>query len=150
MPNRYDLRLEPDLTAETFEGDVTISLRVLHPASEIVLNTAAELEISKGDVEIEDEPGTVQRAERVELEEETERCHLTFPDTIMGDLEPAAALQGAVDQGRRIRNSRASTSALTRISRGPSDGWPLPNSNPQPHGRPSPAGTNQRSRPSLP
>jgi puromycin-sensitive aminopeptidase len=83
LPIRYDIRLEPDLTAETFEGDVTISLRVLHPASEIVLNAAAELEISKEEVEIEDESGALQRAERVELEEETERCHLTFPDTIM-------------------------------------------------------------------
>jgi puromycin-sensitive aminopeptidase len=83
LPTRYDIRLEPDLTAETFEGDVTISLRVLHPASEIVLNAAAELEISKEEVEIEDESGALQRAERVELEEETERCHLTFPDTIM-------------------------------------------------------------------
>src|SRR5215213_7507889 len=82
LPTRYDLRLEPDLTAETFEGDVSISLRVLHPASEIVLN-AAELEISKEGVEIEDESGALQRAERVELEEETQRCHLTFPDTIM-------------------------------------------------------------------
>jgi puromycin-sensitive aminopeptidase len=83
MPTRYDIRLEPDLTAETFDGDVAISLRVLHPASKIVLNATAELEISKGDVEIEDESGASQRAERVELEEETERCHLTFPDTIM-------------------------------------------------------------------
>jgi puromycin-sensitive aminopeptidase len=83
MPTRYDIRLEPDLTAKTFDGDVTISLRVLHPASEIVLNAAAELEISKEEVEIEDESGALQRAERVELEEETERCHLTFPDTIM-------------------------------------------------------------------
>jgi puromycin-sensitive aminopeptidase len=83
MPTRYDIRLEPDLTAKTFEGDVTISLRVLHPASKIVLNAAAELEISKGEVEIEDESGALQRAERVELEEETERCHLTFPDTIL-------------------------------------------------------------------
>jgi puromycin-sensitive aminopeptidase len=82
VPIRYDIRLEPDLTDETFEGDVTISLRVLHPASEIVLN-AAELEISKEEVEIEDETGALQRAERVELEEETQRCHLTFPDTIM-------------------------------------------------------------------
>ncbi len=83
LPTRYDIRLEPDLTAKTFEGDVTISLKVLHPASEIVLNAAAELEISKGEVEIEDESGALQRAERVELEEATERCHLTFPDTIM-------------------------------------------------------------------
>jgi puromycin-sensitive aminopeptidase len=83
LPTRYDIRLEPDLTAETFEGDVTVSLRVLHPASEIVLNAAAELEISKEEVEIKDESGASQRANRVELEEETERCRLTFPDTIM-------------------------------------------------------------------
>jgi aminopeptidase N len=57
MPIRYDIRLEPDLTTETFEGDVTISLRVHHPASKIVLNAAAELEILKGEVEIEDESG---------------------------------------------------------------------------------------------
>src|SRR5215213_11933773 len=82
LPTRYDIRLEPDLMTETFDGDVSISLRVLHPASEIVLN-AAELEISKEGVEIEDESGALQRAERVELEEETQRCHLTFPDTIM-------------------------------------------------------------------
>jgi puromycin-sensitive aminopeptidase len=82
VPTRYDIRLEPDLPAETFEGDVSISLKVLHPASKIVLN-AAELEISKEEVEIEDESGASQQAERVELEEETERCHLTFPDTIM-------------------------------------------------------------------
>src|SRR5919112_2184094 len=82
LPTRYDLRLEPDLTAKTFEGDVTISLTVLHPASEIVLN-AAELEISKGEVEIEDESGTLQHAKRMELEEQTERCRLTFPDTIL-------------------------------------------------------------------
>jgi puromycin-sensitive aminopeptidase len=83
LPTRYDIRLEPDLTAETFEGDVTISLRVLHPASEIVLNAAAELEIFKEEVEIEDESGASQRAERVEPEEETERCRLAFRDTIM-------------------------------------------------------------------
>jgi puromycin-sensitive aminopeptidase len=82
LPTHYDIRLEPDLMTETFDGDVSISLRVLHPASEIVLN-AAELEISKEGVEIENEPGALQRAERVELEEETQRCHLTFPDTIM-------------------------------------------------------------------
>src|SRR3712207_6132848 len=82
LPTRYDIRLEPDLTAETFEGDVTISLRVLHPASEIVLN-ADELEIAKEEMEMEDESGTTQRAERVKLEEDTKRCRLAFPDTIM-------------------------------------------------------------------
>ena len=88
VPTRYDIRLEPDLTAKTsegevktFEGEETISLTVLHPASEIVLNAAAELTISK-EAEIENESGVLQRAERVELEEETERCRLTFPDTI--------------------------------------------------------------------
>jgi len=39
LPTRYDIRLEPDLTAETFDGDVTISLRVLHPA-DLAINTA--------------------------------------------------------------------------------------------------------------
>src|SRR5215210_3255606 len=83
VPTRYDIRLEPDLTAETFEGDETITLTVLHPASEIVFNVAAELEISKEEVEVEDESGALQRAKRVELEEEPERCRVTFPDTIM-------------------------------------------------------------------
>ena len=80
MPTRYEIRIEPDLTAKTFEGEETISLTVLHPASEIVLNAAAELEISEA--QIENESGILRRPE-VKLEEETERCRFCFPDTIL-------------------------------------------------------------------
>jgi aminopeptidase N len=37
IPNHYTIRIEPDLKAETFRGDVTIDLDVHEPASSIVL-----------------------------------------------------------------------------------------------------------------
>jgi puromycin-sensitive aminopeptidase len=44
VPRRYDLRFEPDLDAATFAGSEEVTVDVLEPVTDIVLN-AAELEI---------------------------------------------------------------------------------------------------------
>ena len=50
LPARYDLRLEPDLTAATFTGDETITIALSRPVKTIILN-AAELEITAATIE---------------------------------------------------------------------------------------------------
>jgi len=74
VPLRYDLRLEPDLTAARFAGEETITLTVHQPTSEIVLN-AIELEITSAQIEGDSAP--VKQA-TITLDTALERCHLTF------------------------------------------------------------------------
>ena len=74
VPIRYDLRLEPDLTAARFAGQVTITLTVLQPTSEIVLN-AIELDITSAQIEGNSGPA---RQATMALDASLERCHLTF------------------------------------------------------------------------
>src|SRR3990167_6615046 len=38
LPSRYEIRLEPDLTAFTFSGAETVTVTVTEPTAEIVLN----------------------------------------------------------------------------------------------------------------
>jgi puromycin-sensitive aminopeptidase len=78
VPTRYELRLEPDLGACSFAGEETVTLTVREPTGEIVLN-AAELRILEAVVTGEN--GRSQAA-AVRLEEETERCRLTFPSAL--------------------------------------------------------------------
>jgi puromycin-sensitive aminopeptidase len=49
IPSRYDIRLEPDLAAARFTGEVRITVEVLHPVVHIVLN-AAELAVHSAEV----------------------------------------------------------------------------------------------------
>jgi puromycin-sensitive aminopeptidase len=74
VPIRYDLRLEPDLTAAHFAGQETITLTVLQPTSEIVLN-AIELDITSAQIEGNSGPA---RQATMALDASLERCHLTF------------------------------------------------------------------------
>ncbi|TMQ30196.1 MAG: hypothetical protein E6K65_06205, partial [Nitrospirae bacterium] len=74
VPIRYDLRLEPDLTAARFAGQETITLTVLQPTSEIVLN-AIELDITSAQIEGNSGPA---RQATMALDASLERCHLTF------------------------------------------------------------------------
>lgn len=71
LPSRYELTLEPDLSAARFAGEVAVSVEVKEPVGEIVLN-AKELEI--------DEVWLEQDGTRIEasatFETETERCLL--------------------------------------------------------------------------
>ena len=74
VPIRYDLRLEPDLTAAHFVGQETITLTIHHPTSEIILN-AIELAITSA--QIEGAAGSTRSA-TITLDASLERCHLTF------------------------------------------------------------------------
>lgn len=77
VPHRYELRLEPDLDAATFTGQVSIALTVLQPSSTVLLN-AVELLISSAVVE-----GSGRRLEgQVDIEAATQRCRLAFPQPI--------------------------------------------------------------------
>ncbi|MDQ4149684.1 MAG: M1 family metallopeptidase [Actinomycetota bacterium] len=73
VPSRYELTLEPDLQAATFSGQVSISVDVLAPVDEVVLN-ALELEIEEA--WIEDDGRRVKVTPSFETE--TERCRLAL------------------------------------------------------------------------
>ena len=75
VPSRYELRLEPDLDARTFDGDETITVAVVEPTSEIVLN-AAELTIREATA-TNDRGDTAQGT--VAADEAAERCRIVFP-----------------------------------------------------------------------
>ena len=77
-PTRYDLRLTPDLTTSTFDGEEIIAVTVTEPTAEVWLN-AAELAISEAT--IGRDGGPIHRG-TVSLEEERERCCLRFGETI--------------------------------------------------------------------
>jgi puromycin-sensitive aminopeptidase len=74
FPTRYELTLEPDLSAFTFRGEVIINLRVAKPTAEIVCN-AAELAIDTAGLE----SGSGMWQPGILLDPDTERCHLAFP-----------------------------------------------------------------------
>jgi aminopeptidase N len=70
-PERYDLRLAPDLATSTFRGEATVTLDVRTPTSELVCN-AAELEMTEAWVDldgrrIDGEVGTDAEQEQVRV-----------------------------------------------------------------------------------
>jgi len=73
VPERYEIRIEPDLVNFTFAGQETITLTIAEPVDQLVLN-ALELEISKAtltNIKGESFDATV------ELDAETERAHIS-------------------------------------------------------------------------
>jgi len=74
VPNRYDLRLEPDLVAHSFDGEETIAVDVTEATADVVLNTA-ELAIT----EVVADNGAGARVHGVAATDETaERSRLQF------------------------------------------------------------------------
>src|SRR5436853_1846350 len=61
-PTDYNLRIEPDLDAGTFRGEVRIALQLAKPRSEITLH-AADLEVTRAVVVTNggEEPARVKR-----------------------------------------------------------------------------------------
>ncbi len=78
VPERYEIRLEPDLDRFTFAGEETVLVTIREPVREVVLN-AAELEIHQ--VSIQYGQGVVLKGEAT-LDATAERARLTFPETL--------------------------------------------------------------------
>ena len=79
IPSRYELTVEPDLTAFTFAGSCATTVEVVEAVTAIVLN-AIELDLTKAWLVGAD--GSSHEAERIELDEATERASLHFADPI--------------------------------------------------------------------
>jgi puromycin-sensitive aminopeptidase len=82
-PERYAIRLTPDLRSWTFAGEETVTLVIHEPVGEITLN-AAELEIQS--VTIRDESGKVVEG-RVTVDPENEQARFGFS----AELKPGKA-----------------------------------------------------------
>src|ERR1700719_986139 len=76
-PKRYDIRLTPDLTAFTFQGEVNVSVVVNEATDEVVLN-ALELEIDK----VTAERAGKSLGAKAEMEPAKERAHLRFTEKL--------------------------------------------------------------------
>jgi puromycin-sensitive aminopeptidase len=78
IPERYEIRLTPNLAAATFAGEERVFLQVSDPVRQIVVN-AAELEFqavsAKG-------PGAASFSGTVTLDSENEQAVLNFPETL--------------------------------------------------------------------
>ncbi|MEO8424181.1 MAG: M1 family metallopeptidase, partial [Actinomycetota bacterium] len=73
VPSRYELVLEPDLAAGSFTGSEDVTVTVIDPVTEILLN-AVDLEITSGSLHAAD--GRRIEIAEIRLDPETERAHL--------------------------------------------------------------------------
>ncbi|MGH7230172.1 MAG: M1 family metallopeptidase [Nitrospiraceae bacterium] len=98
IPTRYDLRLEPDLTAFTFTGAETVTLTITEPTSEIVFN-AVDLQILEAVIENDARASALGI---IELETSTERCRLRFPNPLQpGTWRLTLAFRGTLNDKLR-------------------------------------------------
>ena len=98
IPIRYDLRLEPDLATATFAGRETIALTVTQATSTIILN-AVDLAIASAMLE---GSSSMRLEGTIALEDSTQRCHLTFPQSITpGEWRLHLTFQGKLNDQLR-------------------------------------------------
>jgi puromycin-sensitive aminopeptidase len=77
VPTRYDLRLEPDLVAHTFDGEETVAVSVTEATADIVLNTA---ELAITEVVADNDAGTrVHGVAATDEAAERSRLHFDRP-----------------------------------------------------------------------
>ncbi len=76
-PERYDLRLTPDLQTFTFDGEETVAVRVHQATAEVALN-ALELQIDS----VAAERGGESLSARIEMEPARERARFIFPHAL--------------------------------------------------------------------
>src|SRR5262245_30270076 len=78
LPERYEIRLTPDLTSWTFSGEEKVWLHVHEPVREIVLN-AAELELHSASLVLKDGRNL---AAQVTVDSENEQARLVFSEAV--------------------------------------------------------------------
>jgi puromycin-sensitive aminopeptidase len=93
IPSAYRLRLEPDLEALRFEGDVAIDVDVEAGTDEILVN-ALDLEIDGAAAVLAD--GTTREA-TVTLDAEHERARLAFAEPLDGAVELRCSFRGTLN-----------------------------------------------------
>src|SRR5262245_33072878 len=71
VPKRYDLRLEPDLTAATFAGEAVITVQVETTVTQVAIQSAALAR-----------DGSVPIHGSISLDEANERARFVFPAAI--------------------------------------------------------------------
>src|SRR5215813_15461442 len=77
-PERYQIRLAPDLGTSTFTGEEKVTVRVHEPVREIVLN-AAELEFQNVSIRA---PGGMSIRGSAVLDRDNEQARLEFPQPL--------------------------------------------------------------------
>ena len=96
IPSNYTLRFTPDLAAEKFAGEETISVAIKEPATSITLN-AAEIEFD--DVSITS-AGKTQKA-TVAVDTTLERATFTVAEPISGDASIHIRFRGVLNDKLR-------------------------------------------------
>jgi puromycin-sensitive aminopeptidase len=93
-PERYEIRLTPDLSTWTFSGEEKVSIQIHEPVREIVLN-AAELEFRSVSLKLQN--GTVLQG-RSQLDSENEQANLSFPEAVpVGRCELQVSFSGILN-----------------------------------------------------
>jgi len=93
-PERYEIRLTPDLSTWTFSGEEKVSVQVHESVREIVLN-AAELEFRSVSLRLHN--GTVLPG-RAQLDSENEQANLSFPEAVpVGRCELEISFSGILN-----------------------------------------------------
>ena len=93
IPERYEIRLEPDLSNFTFTGEETVYVRINEPVRQISLN-ALELEIDRVEVEREGR----RLSGTIEMNEKLERAKFSFEGTLEpGDWKLRIVFRGSLN-----------------------------------------------------
>ncbi len=93
IPERYEIRLEPDLSNFTFAGEETVYVRINEPVRQISLN-ALELEIDRVEVEREGR----RLSGTIEMNEKLERAKFSFEGTLEpGDWKLRIVFRGSLN-----------------------------------------------------
>ncbi len=80
VPERYRIEMAPDIERASFDGSVSIRVRIAERTDEIVCN-AAELEIRSAEIRQEGRAGAYGSTRRLDhrIDDERERLHLSAP-----------------------------------------------------------------------
>ena len=93
-PKKYQLKLQPNFSDFTFQGEETVDIEVVEPTAEIVLN-AADLQIASAVLRC---GGVSSTPANIALDDSRQTATLTFPETILaGEASLEIAFTGELN-----------------------------------------------------